>query len=818
MNEEQNNLKRNIFLNKKRKKSKSKRKRKFRSCFSPLIDANPFILKTQVEEKNIDVIRNNIRHFFNFNWENDRLEKKSLKIGKFLDSSVYWYLINSSYFSENNLYNNINKIFDGYLEKSSSDIIPGNINKELNNPDNFDNIINNKKNGDYLNNKNKNINLDKAIISIICCLDPLKNEKRNKYNKFQSIFFHESVNKYFNSVKNYLLNAIQFINKKNVERRNDLKKIAESIQEKYNSKNPVNNTVNENKYLNEDYIEENFMYSKKKTSLMIREKFWNYLYKKEKDYLLKRESKNAKESESKTEEEEGEENVSNNCYICNCGDLGKYDIFYECIDCGIKVHQECYGSKSNTEQKNWKCSKCKKMSIQEAQNLECFLCPCRGGAMKQTKISKESYFYKTLMKYRAKIKEDIIFNKNIDIVKNDSLNNIYLDNPWIHLTCAFGNKDIKLNNFGYKKNFKFEENNILEKYNSYCDLCKLNNCGPTLKCKNNDCKINCHPECARKNAYYIEIENYHLDFYCHKHRPNRFLKYFIKLSKSYNDDIYFFGDALDCVYKLFEQSKMINNKNNKIKQKKKFLRTITKSHKNRKKENIYKVNSKDIVDKDEIFENKNGVIVRKTKLNNFSVKNDFEFNKNERCFSHSYKMKKEKNISTGNSNNDIYSSNIIKDTNNNNNNNNSINNSKSLTECESELTNPPNTNKEFKNYILKFLDNNRIILNKCDGNYTFLTKEEKEEFINDHLEDFSYEKLKEEKLEISNNNKDNILYNKESKNRNGLISEERFEANKNLTKIKEIEKTIGLMDTIDSYKKYEKNKSKKRVSKSKYKK
>ena len=157
---------------------------------------------------------------------------------------------------------------------------------------------------------------------------------------------------------------------------------------------------------------------------------------------------------------EEREILLNNCYICNCGDLGQYDIIYECVVYGIKLHQEYYVINPNTEQKNWKCSKCKKMKYREAVNMECLLCPCKGGAMKQTKISKESDFYKNLMKFRGKIIEEEDKKNNNDIIKKDSSNIKHPDHPWINLSSVFGNEDVKINMNGKKKNIKFEEINM----------------------------------------------------------------------------------------------------------------------------------------------------------------------------------------------------------------------------------------------------------------------------------------------------------------------------------------------------------------------
>ena len=802
------------LLNKKRKKSKSKRKS--RSCISPKSEDNALNKINISKEKNIDIARKKIQYFFNFKWEDDSFEKETLKIAKFLDACLFWYLINSSYFSESNIDYNVKNIAFKYLEK-----------------DNFDNNCENL-NIKVLKNSSKYKKLDKIDLGIICFLDL---DKEGKY--FQSVFCQENTELNLNSIKRNLLNYIISINKINEERINKLFQIAKNVEKEYNSKNEINQFNEENIELKEEETTENFMYSKNKNSYLIRKKFWNYLYLKEKDFLINRDSKNEENLDIKCGEEK--EMLLNNCYICNCGDLGQYDIIYECVVCGIKVHQECYGIKPNTEQKNWKCSKCKKMKYREAANLECLLCPCKGGAMKQTKISKESDFYKNLMKFRGKIIEEEDKKNNIDIIKKDSSNIKHPDHPWIHLSCVFGNEDVKINMNGKKKNIKFEEINIIKKYKSFCDICKQSNFGPTIKCKIEDCHVNCHPECARMNGCYIEIENLNFSFYCHKHRPNRFKKYFNKLAKSYNDEIFFFSDALDCVYKLYnlyknkefypfiniEQNRQIRgkinekelkNKKDKI-QRRIYLKSIKKANKISKKKNQIIMKSMNTVNKNEDAEIKNDYLLLNTNINNSYEKKNLKPKFNEK-YSSSYSYN-----SFHKNKDNIYKINSHREVNFLNTNRNSINfidKNKSLTECENKNITSENKKNEFASHLIKYLrnffENNRIVCYKKDGIYSLVNKEDNEEFIEDCLENFTLSDLNEGKYDI-NTKFDFNLFNMDNSQKFETIyrNEEDFRVYFN-KKIKDANIIKDTSEKSKENKKFEKNLSRKRIGKSKYKK
>ena len=766
MKEEVNNTNDLKLLNKKRKNSHSKRRhsshRRKKINQKSLIQNNIFGIK------NIDYSRQKIQHFFHFNWEDDLYEKKTIKISKYIDSSLYWYIINSSYFIENNIENNIKIINSNYLGKE--EYISNDKENKIENENVFVGVENNNNSHDnVLVNLDNNKKCDKSILSIISLLNF---DKNGKY--YPSFFDNETNKKNSFSIKKKLLLYINSINKINEKRINYLNQKARFIQKEYNSKNHIEPSKKETINLLKEEIEENYMYSKNIESLNIRMKFWDYIFKKEKSYLIKRDSKNRQYETNNVEEDE--EIFNNNCYICNCGDLGQYDNLYECTQCGIKVHQECYGNKLNADPSKWKCSKCKKLSYKEAINLECFLCPCKGGAMKQTKISKESYFYQKLMKLRGKNDEENDYKNNINNTKLNSSNiKPHSDSPWIHLSCAFGNKCVKINVYDKKKNFKFDEENIIKKYNERCCyICKLSNYGPTIKCKMDDCETYFHPECARTNNYYIEKDNTNYFFYCHKHRPNRFIKFFNKLSKSYNNEIFFFGDVLECMYKLYNkyknkefypsisynekennddkdneinllleedenENKFSKNKINKIKRRKKFSKNKKKFIRitNTKKEEV--LTTKSIYQKDESPKKDNYKSFSKNTNNNSFNKNSHSNKKNDKsCYSSRHISHKPKRKET-NINNEKY----MLENNLNDNKVNSVKNNKSSESFSLTLEEKKKIFvSDLKKYLEDFFKINRIFCKKEDNGYSHPKEEVKEEFLYENLSNFTIEDFK----------------------------------------------------------------------------
>lgn len=758
-----NNLHDLKLLNKKRKKIKSKRNRHMHRIL-PKKEERNFVKKTIFGEKNIDASKQNIRHFFHFDWDDDLYEKESIKISKYITTSLYWYLIDSSYFAEDNIESNIKSITEKFLEIGSINNLQNGTNNSERNCINKNNNIINKIDKTIIDNYKNKINSDKGITII----NYLNYDQKGKY--FPNVLGHEAAKGNIGTIKEYFLYYINFINRINKERMKKIIQKSEEIQAKYNSKNINNKSKNNSKIIEDDDIEleENYLNPKNQESLNIRNKYWCYLYKKEKDFLIKRELKY--QEKIKNDEEKEDNFYINGCNICNIEDMGQYNYCYECIQCGIKVHQLCYRIKTNPDPKKWKCSKCKMLSYKEVNNLECLLCPVKGGAMQRAKISKEGHFYKTIMRIRKKEENKNLINQETSKAYN--FNNTSPDYPWVHLSCALWNKDIKIDLYDKKKNIKFDENNILAKYNSLCYICKLNNFGPTIKCKISSCNIFCHPECARANDYYFEMEITdkitRFCFYCQNHRPNRFIIYLNKISKIFNDEIFYFSDALSYVYQLHRQFKNKdfypmnseqykkynwrldedgdNNENIKIKKIKNKTK-IKKNFKKRPKNLIYNldknvcINIKNNPKTDQVIINSNQENNEIKNVSHIKINN----NETEKILSSTVENS---NIIT---NNNQYNMNLTNETNSiksniSHNCGDSIENNKLSTKCETHSVSIGDQKEDFAlclvRHLREYLDKNRIVCMKDDTIYTHPKEEDKEDFYSEELKNFTLDDLK----------------------------------------------------------------------------
>ena len=214
-----------------------------------------------------------------------------------------------------------------------------------------------------------------------------------------------------------------------------MQEIIEDYKKKQSNNNSKNSTQNEITQKIENKLEENYLYQKNQESNNIRNIFWNYFHKKEKEFLIKR---------KENRDEDCEDNFYiDACNVCNVEDMGIYNNLYECKQCGIRVHQLSYRIKTNQDPQKWKCSKCKAFSSKEINNIECLLCPVKGGTMQRTKISKDSKFYQEIMDFRkGSLKNN--YNHTPEYIKID---NEHQDYPWIHLSCALSNSDVKIDIF-----------------------------------------------------------------------------------------------------------------------------------------------------------------------------------------------------------------------------------------------------------------------------------------------------------------------------------------------------------------------------------
>ena len=507
-------------------------------------------------KRDMKLTKQNIRHFFHINWDDTIYDKESSKIGLYINGLVYWFLINSSYFVEENIPDYITKLKE---EINSSDILPNN---NINNISNITKIANNNEIMTSLisDTYNNSDNFMKNTTYESHC------RENNSINEIEYEYDYQTNNS--NALKEKITKHLSQIHQINENHIHELEKKAQIIKKEYDN----NNTIIDNSF---KCVNENPIYTKNELSFSILNKYLIYLFGKEKNDLLLKEKAETNEKECKlvsetssNQNEDQEEDSEDICFVCNNCDFNQSLFLYECEQCGIKVHQFCYGINFTKPQKHWKCDKCKEMSIDEGNNLECILCPNKGGAMKKINIPKDSSFYIYLMNCRNK-KDFANMNNNnnynIIIPKNKFKE---IDCAWVHLSCAiWNNKFINIGNYDSKKNINI---NNYEKFNNLCNICNKDNFGPIVKCNNNNCDFQCHPECARLKNYYLEVEYveikkmYKYNIYCYNHHPNKYAKIINNITKYSNEEIYEFEDALNKVFKIHNNYCKYQKSNDKI--------------------------------------------------------------------------------------------------------------------------------------------------------------------------------------------------------------------------------------------------------------
>ena len=577
----------NNFLNRKRIKpkimkfrnSKSKNKnikRNNKKQASNIKNKIIFIIKKIDNENEINLLKKKIQHFFHLNWENEILYKEITKIGETINETIYWLIINNIYFIEENIREYLTILYKNYLENKLKCDYFEEIPKKIinsNNPNDCDEIKNyykkilnitsydiyetqnesdNISNGSNVSDKKKENNFRNRIETIgaknIICY--LNYDKKKKY--FENFFGYNLKESDLSLLKNKIKDFINVFNQINKNKIKKLKKRTKIIEEKYKINNSY--SIDNKNFIK--CIKENPLFIKNDLSYLIRNKFINYFYNYQKNYLINRDNKeNIKNQQN--------EDINLKCYVCNNGDLDQYQYYYECETCGIIVHPFCYGLKLKESNKKWKCQKCREKAYFESINLECILCPVRGGALKRTTILKNSLFYQNLMKFRGR-KIELHKTNNIEkhLVDNNNFQKAvdFFDSAWVHLSCAIWNKDIKFGNFELKTNINMNEQNIYAKYNSLCKICGKDNMGPTIKCKIENCVFQCHPECGRINNNYLEVDiqnkqtnkkiNYYI--YCHNHEPDRISKIINNNINNNIEDTHIFNNSLNNLYKSYK--------------------------------------------------------------------------------------------------------------------------------------------------------------------------------------------------------------------------------------------------------------------------
>ena len=497
------------------------------SIFRPMITNE---LKNEYE--NISWI---YKHIFSFDWD-DKFIKENQKILEHLFSDSLWFLYSSIYFPKD-----IEKIYD-INEKELIQI--------LSSFKGENETINIKRNS-----------LEKIKIELIEDLYQIvEKEKSENNNHLINTSSLDSNSVKLNEIESFVQKELMKISEIN---KNKIRNLHQKLNICY-----ISNIEKENSFIDKtDFF--SFLDSQKKnfnfyfneysllkdTSLILSEpinKFCSYLLSHSLRNNLKKKS-DKKIFDFVSELKRTKESEDWICNICNNGDLDDNQLIYECDECSVTVHQSCYGILTDSVE-NWICDSCKKFKNKNiSYNLECILCPCKGGAMKQANLPNDCIFVKKLKDLRNG--KEINKINSTCVIPSDSFDNI--ENVWVHLSCALWNPSIFFTDFDEKSGIRLIDTIKFEQFCELCNICNKRFYGPTIKCSSTKCNFRCHPECARINGYCLEIENekkvLNYNFYCFEHPPLKLVKILKKIYKNKAVEIKQFSDFLSRIYKSYER-------------------------------------------------------------------------------------------------------------------------------------------------------------------------------------------------------------------------------------------------------------------------
>ena len=521
-------------------------------------------------EENIDVnsVKNNFQHFFHINLEEGKFDKDLVELEKVFTPCTFWRLINFSYFQDTCLKEKIDNLKKELsISNYNDDIVLIQDDNEINEAKTgykynslLTDLHDSKIKSDFFKQVKSLIEYIKKNNNIISI--DLFNDNEEETNSFEKD----------KNLINYFIKKIHELNEKN------LKSLRLKIDNYISARSLYNNNY-KNDILSKrmNYINCNPILEFNNDSISKLNKFIDYINNKEikESHNFELEKKIFSFSEKFNENNNTNNNcltLTNNissdrisqtnlstqniCCICNNGDIEQNQLLFRCEQCGLVVHQNCYGAKDQ-DMKSWYCDPCKEMSKEDVYNLECFLCPVRGGAFKKAELPKEATFYKQVMNYKHNKTTLPEFNYSIIIPKENYKEG---DFAWVHLSCALWNYNIGVKDYEKKTGISLE-NMKYEDFNSYCNLCKKNNFGPTIKCNNDLCECKFHPECARINNCCLEVEIINKEFqynvYCYKHKPNLFAK---RVNMNIKNEIHQIIEVNQALNNYYEQYKKMYNK------------------------------------------------------------------------------------------------------------------------------------------------------------------------------------------------------------------------------------------------------------------
>lgn len=286
------------------------------------------------------------------------------------------------------------------------------------------------------------------------------------------------------------------------------------------------------------------------------------------------------------------------CVVCSSGDYEEDDLIVFCGNCGMPVHQSCYGI-DEVPEGDWICYNCEIFGFKRGLCVPCFLCPRRGGAMKPTNVyictsqSNGSKKQKNIeMMLQAKVQEgredksmsinsvlkkefeyqiqyrgeDINMDLQFDpqdkelqipedyqafIQKNSGrlesqysyqTNTLY---EWVHQSCAQWIHEISVTPRTPVKLSKLDQ----KRFTLQCFICLKKDDGACVQCTYSRCMISFHVECAKRARYFMEVEKRGKDktyrLFCEKHRPLKIVKEMEEKDKQTLDEIHQFCKTIE---------------------------------------------------------------------------------------------------------------------------------------------------------------------------------------------------------------------------------------------------------------------------------